>query len=119
MSLGKDRGYPKTYIVTKLKAATRKLSECRQFWGPEIATVEGEAVRGIPAPEEVAMSISTFGSLQGPFRGRARGKPLRLLLCAVSLLACTRRVSAQGPQNAEDQVVVDRQTLQKMMERID
>ena len=67
------------------------------------------------------MSISTFGSLQGPFHCRAimRGKPLGLLLCAVSLLAGTPRVSAQGPQNAEDQVVVDRQTLQKMMERID
>src|SRR6516164_2524455 len=91
---------PENLHRTKLKAATRKRSECRQFWGPEIATVEGEAGRGISAPEEVAMSISTFGSLQGPFRGRARGKPLRLLLCAVSLLACTPRVLAQGPQNS-------------------
>ena len=67
------------------------------------------------------MSVSMFGSWQGPRRGRpvTRGKPLGLLVVCMALLVCTVPVRAQESQEAGEKVVVDKETLQKMMQRID
>ena len=67
------------------------------------------------------MSVSMFGSWQGPRSGRpiVRGKPLGLLFLSTALLACTPTVRAQDSRDADDKVVVDKETLQKMMQRID
>ena len=67
------------------------------------------------------MRVSMFESGQARRSERPiiRGKPFGLLLVCMALLTCTLPVWAQEGQDTGDKIAVDKETLQKMMQRID